>query len=77
MKPVQVLFDDDLLCELDADAEVKKLGRSKVLRALAAEYLEQRRQAAIDSQYAAGYGGDSRVNEEFAEWDAEGSWPDE
>jgi len=77
MKPVQVLFDDDLLGELDADAEVKKLGRSKVLRALAAEYLEQRRQAALDAQYAAGYGGDFRVSEELEGWGGEGAWPDE
>jgi hypothetical protein len=77
MKPVQVLFDDELLADLDADDEVRRLGRSRVLRDLAAEYLGQRRRAALDAQYAAGYGGDSRVNEELEGWDEEGTWPEE
>ena len=43
MKPIQVLFDEALLRRLDADAEVRKVGRSAVLRRAAAEYLRKRR----------------------------------
>jgi metal-responsive CopG/Arc/MetJ family transcriptional regulator len=77
MKPVQVLFDDELLAELDADEEVRARGRSKVLRQLAAAYLERRRESRLDAAYAAGYGGAARVGDELAGWDEEGEWPDE
>ena len=77
MKPVQVLFDESLLAELDTDDEVKKHGRSRVLRDLVSGYLRSRRQEILDSQYAAGYGSESQVCEEFDGWDEEGEWPDE
>jgi metal-responsive CopG/Arc/MetJ family transcriptional regulator len=77
MKPVQVLFGDELLAQLDADDEVEKLGRSRVLRQLVTEYLAQRRRDALDAQYATGYGGDVRVHEELDGWDEEGTWPDD
>lgn len=77
MKPVQVLFDDELLAALDADDEVQASGRSKVLRQLVAGYLERRRQAALDAQYAAGYGANNRVSDELSGWDEESEWPDE
>ena len=41
MKPVQVLFDELLLKRLDADEEVRRDGRSAVLRRAAAEYLRR------------------------------------
>lgn len=77
MKPVQVLFDDDLLAELDTDADVRKRGRSKILRELVAGYLKQRRQAMVDSQYAAGYGGEAQLHDDLAGWDEEGERPDD
>jgi metal-responsive CopG/Arc/MetJ family transcriptional regulator len=77
MKPVQVLFDEELLAELDADEEVQARGRSGVLRRLVAGYLERRREARLDATYASGYGGDARVGDELAGWDEEGEWPDE
>ncbi|MEX0878709.1 MAG: hypothetical protein WEF99_07715 [Thermoanaerobaculia bacterium] len=43
MKAIQVLFDEPLLRRLDADEEVRKLGRSAVLRRAATEYLRKRR----------------------------------
>ncbi|MCP3993988.1 MAG: hypothetical protein GY722_02845 [bacterium] len=45
MKAIQVMFDESLLLELDAELEVKKQGRSAVLRRLVADYLERRREA--------------------------------
>ena len=77
MKPVQVLFDEELLAELDADEQVQKVGRSRVLCQLAASYLKRRREADVDARYVAGYGEDSRVSEELQGWDEEGVWPDD
>jgi len=76
MKPVQVLFHEDLLAELDTDAEVRLRGRSSVLRELAVDYLKKRRQSQLNSQYEAGYGGCTEVHDELAGWDEEGEWPD-
>ena len=39
MKAIQVMFDEDLLAQLDADEDVKKKGRSAVLREAATAYL--------------------------------------
>ena len=77
MKPVQILIDEELLAGLDADEEVRRTGRSKVLRGLIAAYLESRREARLDLQYRQGYGGNVRVSEELDGWDEEGSWPEE
>jgi metal-responsive CopG/Arc/MetJ family transcriptional regulator len=77
MKPVQVLFDEELLAELDADEQVQKVGRSRVLRQLAASYLKRRHEAALDARYAAGYGEGSTASEELQGWDEEGVWPDD
>ncbi len=60
MKAVQVMFDETLLSQLDAELEVKKKGRSAVLRGLVAEYLERRRESAIDARYRKGYAGAAR-----------------
>ena len=51
MKAVQVMFDEELLRRLDADNEVRRRGRSAVLREAVAEFLERRRQAKIAEQY--------------------------
>jgi metal-responsive CopG/Arc/MetJ family transcriptional regulator len=77
MKPVQILIDEDLLAVLDEDEEVRRRGRSKVLRGLVAAYLESRREARLDAQYRQGYGDDLRVSEELDGWAEEGSWPEE
>ena len=77
MKPVQILMDEELLAGLDEDEEVRRSGRSKVLRGLVAAYLESRREARVDAQYRQGYGDALRVSEELDGWDEEGSWPGE
>lgn len=77
MKPVQVLFDEELLAELDADEQVQKVGRSRVLRQLAASYLKRCREAGVDARYVAGYGEGPRVAEELEGWEEEGVWPDD
>ena len=77
MKPVQILIDEELLAGLDEDEEVRRSGRSKVLRGLVAAYLESRREAHLDAQYQRGYGDNLRASEELDGWEEEGSWPEE
>jgi metal-responsive CopG/Arc/MetJ family transcriptional regulator len=77
MKPIQVMFDETLLKRLDADAEVRKVGRSAVLRRAAAEYLRRSRAERIAAAYRRAYdrsaGG---LGDEFAGWEHEGAWPE-
>ena len=77
MKPIQVMFDETLLHDLDAEQEVQKKGRSAVLRRLVADYLEHRREAAIDAEYRQGYAGGEGLGEELEGWEDEAAWPDE
>ncbi|HEX9742412.1 MAG TPA: hypothetical protein VGA17_06445 [Nitrospiraceae bacterium] len=75
MKAIQVLFDEMLLRRLDSDAEVKKEGRSAVLRRAAVEYLRKKRKERIAAAYRRGYraGG---IEDEFPGWENEGVWPE-
>ena len=77
MKPVQILMDEELLAGLDEDEEVRRSGRSKVLRGLVAAYLKGRHEARLDLQYRQGYGDNLQVGEELDGWGEEGSWPEE
>jgi hypothetical protein len=76
MKPIQVLFDERLLRVLDADEEVRKHGRSAVLRRAAAEYLRRSRSRRIAEQYQQAYSGKPGIAEELEGWAAEGVWPE-
>jgi len=76
MKPVQVLFDEALLRRLDADAEVRRVGRSAVLRRAAAEYLRLARKRRSTEAYRRAYRGGSGLGEQFAGWEDEGVWPE-
>jgi metal-responsive CopG/Arc/MetJ family transcriptional regulator len=76
MKPIQILIDEPLLRRLDADEEVKRDGRSAVLRRAASEYLRRRRARRISESYRRGYGEEKGLGEEFAGWENEGSWPE-
>jgi hypothetical protein len=77
MKPIQVVFDEKLLRQLDADEEVRKYGRSAVLRRAAADYLRRAKTRRITANYRRAYGSNPGLPEEFEGWPAEGSWPDE
>jgi metal-responsive CopG/Arc/MetJ family transcriptional regulator len=76
MKPVQVLFEDDLLQRLDRDPVVQARGRSAVLRELAAGYLARQREREIDAAYDRGYGSGISIEAELDGWVAEGVWPE-
>jgi metal-responsive CopG/Arc/MetJ family transcriptional regulator len=77
MKPVQVMFDERLLARLDADADVRTVGRSAVLRRLASDYLKKKSEAAIDAAYRKAYADGKGLGPEFEGWEREGVWPPE
>ncbi len=76
MKPIQVLIDETLLRRLDSDEEVRRVGRSAVLRRAAAEYLRRSRAKRIAEAYRRAYDGAAGLGEEFAGWEDEASWPE-
>jgi len=69
-------MDEALLRRLDADEEVRKRGRSAVLRRAAAEYLRRSRSRRIAEAYRRAYGTKGGLGDEFAGWEREGSWPE-
>jgi metal-responsive CopG/Arc/MetJ family transcriptional regulator len=75
MKPIQVMMDETLLRRLDEDTEVKRDGRSAVLRRAAAEYLRRGSRQRIAEAYERAYAGGGGLRDEFAGWEDEGSWP--
>ena len=77
MKAIQVSFDEALLEELDATDEVRRHGRSAVLRRAAAEYLRARRRFAIAEGYRKAYGAAPGLGDEFAGWEEQGQWPED
>jgi len=77
MKAIQVTLDDDLLKRLDRDDEVRRDGRSAVLRRAADLYLRKRRAGAIASAYLRAYGDGAGLGAAFDGWEKEGVWPDE
>jgi metal-responsive CopG/Arc/MetJ family transcriptional regulator len=76
MKSIQVLFDEALLERLDAHDEVRKLGRSAVLRRAAAEYLRRHRARATSERYRRAYGKYKGLGDEYRGWPDEGVWPE-
>jgi predicted transcriptional regulator len=79
MKAIQVMFDEELLAELDKIADVRERGRSAVLRQLASDFVDRRRrEREIDAQYERAYKGvEAPLGEEFEGWEDEGVWPPE
>jgi metal-responsive CopG/Arc/MetJ family transcriptional regulator len=77
MKPIQVMFDEQLLAQLDATEEVKRRGRSAVLRRAVEDYLRRRRRWTITERYRQAYGPDGGLGEEYSGWEEQGEWPAE
>ena len=69
-------MDERLLHRLDADPEVKRDGRSAVLRRAVALYLRRRRARQVSESYARAYGQGEGLGDEFAGWEHEGVWPE-
>ena len=77
MKAIQVTVDEVLLRKLDADAEVRELGRSAVLRRAVEAYLKRKRTADVDQAYERAYRGSDGLGREWDRWPDEGVWPEE
>jgi len=77
MKAIQIMMDPVLLAELDATDEVRREGRSAVLRRAATEYLLRRQNEQIRERYQRAYGDGDGMGAEYAGWEDEGTWPDE
>ena len=75
MKAIQISFDEGLLRRLDADEEVKRVGRSAVMRRAVMDYLRRRRSARIAASYRHAYARDKGLGDEYAGWAHEGAWP--
>lgn len=75
MKTIQITIDEQLLSRLDAAEEVRRAGRSAVLRRAVSEYLDRQRRAAIARQYRQAYGADPGLGDEFEGWEDEAAWP--
>ena len=75
MKAVQVMLDERLLRELDATEEVRREGRSAVLRRALEAYLHRRRHAQIAEAYRRAYGTERGLGREWAGWEEQGAWP--
>jgi len=75
MRAIQITFDDRLLAQLDADDEVKRDGRSAVLRRAAFQYLRRKRRDEIAEAYQKAYG--QAGAQELEGWADAGVWPEE
>lgn len=66
MKAIQVAFIEALLSKLDASEEVRREGRSAVLRRATEEYLERKRRQEISDRYARAYWDCTGLGDELA-----------
>ena len=63
------------MSSLDKRPEVKKLGRSAVMRQAVYEYLRSKRKKEIAEEYRRAYG--SGPDPELAGWEKQGAWLEE
>ena len=78
MKAIQITIDERLLTQFDADEQVQRLGRSAILRQVAAEYIERRKLQAVAEQYRRAYAGAAGgLTPELEAWEGQGVWPNE
>jgi metal-responsive CopG/Arc/MetJ family transcriptional regulator len=79
MKAIQITIDEGLLSRFDADAEVKRAGRSAVLRRAIDAYLRARRKRLVSDAYRRAYqrvGPGGTPGGELEGWTEEGVWPE-
>lgn len=77
VKSIQITMDEALLARLDRDDEVKRDGRSAVLRRAADLYLRQRNARDVAAAYRRAYGDRENLGAEFEGWEEQGAWPAE
>ena len=77
MKAIQITFDEALLERLDRHPNVRRRGRSAVLREAAVEYLKRREAEEIAQRYRAGYRDTIDLEDDLDGWSDEGAWPED
>jgi metal-responsive CopG/Arc/MetJ family transcriptional regulator len=75
MKTIQITIDDQLLRSADKDPEVKRDGRSAVIRRALAAYLARKRRTQLAEAYRRAYS--NKPPDELSGWSEEGAWPEE
>ena len=76
MKAIQITVDEKLLRGVDRDPEVKKHGRSALIRRLLQEHLRRRREKEIDDAYERGYSKHPPTQDELGPWPDVQAWPE-
>ncbi len=76
MKAIQITIDDWILARLDADPEVKRLGRSAVFRRAVEAYLARMKKRTVSDGYRRAYGAPPTPGDELEGWEDEGVWPE-
>ncbi len=76
MKAIQITVDEALLAQLDADEEVRRAGRSAVVRRLMADYLRRSKRVAVRDRYRAAYADGAGLETDFDGWEDQGQWPE-
>jgi metal-responsive CopG/Arc/MetJ family transcriptional regulator len=74
VKPVQIMFDDDLLARLSASPDVEAEGRSAVVRRAVRRYLHDRERAEISEAYRRAYSDADGLDDELVGWTRK-AWP--
>jgi metal-responsive CopG/Arc/MetJ family transcriptional regulator len=76
MKAIQITVDERLLARLDAEPDVKRMGRSAIFRLALDTYLRQRRKRSLADAYRRAYRRSTRPPRELVSWAEEGVWPE-
>jgi len=77
MKAIQITIDERLLKDLDQDTEVRRQGRSAVIRRAVFAYLRNKRRKTIAEAYRRTYGGRRAADVDWVGWANDTAWPDE
>jgi metal-responsive CopG/Arc/MetJ family transcriptional regulator len=75
MKAIQITLDEALLARLDQDEEVKRDGRSAVLRRAVDLYLRLRQAREVAAAYRRAYADGRGLGAGFEGWEREAAWP--
>ena len=70
------MLEERLLAQLDDTDEVRRDGRSAVLRLALEVYLRQLQQRSITERYQRAYGAEGGLGTDWTGWEEQGLWPD-
>jgi metal-responsive CopG/Arc/MetJ family transcriptional regulator len=76
MKAIQILMDEPLVKELDAQAKRGKTDRSKLVRVAAARYLQELKRQEMEARHRRGYEKKPQTSDEVTPWLDIQAWPE-